>query len=81
MAWITQIEKDKANSELRQLYENLENQVGDMDHILKVHGCNPNALESHVGIYQTLMFGDSPLSRNQREMLALVVASTIGCQY
>jgi alkylhydroperoxidase family enzyme len=31
--------------------------------------------------YGALMHGDSPLSRVQREMLATVVAATVGCVY
>lgn len=54
---------------------------GHRDNILRIHAANPRSLEAHVGLYRALMFGRSPLSRAQREMLGLVVSVTNECHY
>ncbi|MCP4902758.1 MAG: peroxidase [bacterium] len=81
MPWIDFIEEDQADDELRSLYETVKNPDGGIDHILKIHGPNPPAMTAHIELYRTLMFGKSPLSRRQRETIALVVASAIDCHY
>ena len=81
MAWIPMISKDKANDRLRELYEKYSGPEGDLDHIIKIHSLNPASLQGHVDFYKTLMRGRSPLSRIQREMLAVVVSAANRCHY
>jgi hypothetical protein len=38
-------------------------------------------MRDSVRLYGTIMFGESPLGRAQREMLATVVSSEAGCRY
>lgn len=52
-----------------------------MDHILAIHGHNPESLRRHVALYRQVMAGPSPLSRRRREMLAVVTSVTNGCHY
>ncbi len=52
-----------------------------MDHILKIHGLNPDSLTGHYEYYRTIMRGPSPLSRAQREMIAVVVSAVNRCHY
>jgi hypothetical protein len=42
---------------------------------------NPAAQRAHIGLYRTIMFGDSPLSRGEREALAVCVSSANNCHY
>jgi hypothetical protein len=42
---------------------------------------NPPVMEASMSFYRALMFGPSPLSRAQREMLATVVSAEIRCVY
>ena len=49
--------------------------------IVKVMSLNPNTLQGSMRFYKTIMFGNSPLSRCQREMLATVVSSVNKCTY
>jgi alkylhydroperoxidase family enzyme len=53
----------------------------DPDNILRIHGVNPPVLRAHFELYKTTMFGQSPLTRMQREMIAVVVSATNGCHY
>jgi len=42
--------------------------------ILASHTANPDALRARLGLYRTVMFGDSPLTRAEREAMAVAVA-------
>jgi alkylhydroperoxidase family enzyme len=42
---------------------------------------NPHVLRSSMEQYGTIMHGDSPLSRVQRELMATVVAVELDCHY
>lgn len=53
----------------------------DLDHILAIHGPNPQSVWDHLTLYRNLMAGPSPLSRTQREMLAVVVSAANDCFY
>lgn len=82
MAWIKQIEENEAQGKLRELYKRIANRSKKgVANILKVHSLNPDALEAHLNLYETLMFGDSGLSRKQREMIAVAVSSANSCKY
>jgi uncharacterized peroxidase-related enzyme len=71
----------EAAGELRQQYQRMHDSAGNVANILQVHSLNPAALRAHFDLYRTLMFGRSPLSRAQREMIAVVVSKTNGCHY
>ncbi|MDQ2910732.1 MAG: carboxymuconolactone decarboxylase family protein [Actinomycetota bacterium] len=49
--------------------------------ILASHSLNPEALEAHVRLYRTIMFGDSPLTRTEREAIAVAVSAANDCHY
>ena len=42
---------------------------------------SPAALKDSIRLYATLMFGESPLSRAQREMIAVVTSQANECHY
>lgn len=81
MAWIEMIGEDDAEGDLREQYERLLTPDGTVDHILKIHSLNPPSLAGHYDLYRTLMRGRSPLSRAQREMIAVVVSAVNECHY
>lgn len=58
-----------------------EHRVPDDDHIIRVHGVHPTTLRLHYDLYVELMRGPSPLSRVQREMIAVVVSAANACHY
>lgn len=49
--------------------------------ILRVQSINPPVSGGDVNLYRAVMFGPSPLTRRQREMLAVVVAAALDCHY
>lgn len=81
MAWIKVIREHEAEDSLKEFYEKHANSTGVVDNILKIHSLNPPSLEGHYQFYRTLMYGQSDLSRAQREMIAVVVSVTNKCHY
>lgn len=81
MAWIDQIEPDKADGKLAEIYATLIEQRGKVANILKVHSLNPHAMGNHLDLYMTIMFGQSGLSRAEREAVAVVVSANNECAY
>lgn len=49
--------------------------------ILASHSLNADAVDAHVRLYRTIMFGDSPLSRVEREAIAVAVSAANECFY
>ena len=81
MTWIRMIDEDDAEGKLRELYELLVEPWGGVDNILKIHSLNPRSLQAHFDLYKVVMRGRSPLSRAQREMIAVVVSAANRCHY
>lgn len=81
MANIRIIDEGAAEGMLRRIYDAAIKRAGRVFHILKVQSLNPPVLHTSMGMYQAIMFGDSPLSRGQREMLAVVTSRANGCHY
>jgi len=55
--------------------------VPDRDNVLRIHGIHPRAMRQHYDLYLELVRGPSPLSRIQREMIAVVVSAANRCRY
>ena len=53
----------------------------DLDNILASHSLNPDSLRAHVALYRTIMFGPSPLTRPEREAIAVAVSAANNCHY
>ncbi len=81
MAWIEEIDAGEAQGKLAEIYADFEKKRGRVSNILKVNSLNPDALAGHLGLYMTLMFGRSGLSRLEREAIAVVVSANNDCDY
>ena len=81
MAWIRIIKEEEAEGLLARLYEALVKRSGRVYNILKIQSQSPSALKAFLDLYRAVMRGESPLSRRQREMLAVVVSKVNGCHY
>ncbi|MEE8106373.1 MAG: carboxymuconolactone decarboxylase family protein [Planctomycetota bacterium] len=51
------------------------------DNILRIHGVHPEVERRHSGLYIELMHKPGPLTRVQRERIAVVVSAANGCRY
>ncbi len=81
MAFIDIIEPKEATGNLKEIYEELEQKRGKLAKIHKLQSLNPETITAHMDLYMSIMFSKSPLSRAQREMMAVVVSSTNDCEY
>lgn len=81
MAFIEIIEPDDADEELSSIYKKLKKSRGKLARIHKIQSLNPETITTHMDLYMSIMFGKSPLSRAQREMMAVVVSSVNHCEY
>ncbi len=55
--------------------------VPDRDNILRIHGVHARVMRLHYDLYRELMYAPGPLSRAQREMIAVVVSAANDCHY
>ncbi|MDQ3963317.1 MAG: carboxymuconolactone decarboxylase family protein [Actinomycetota bacterium] len=52
-----------------------------LDNVLASHSLNPEAMQAHLLLYRTIMFGTSPLTRSEREAMAVAVSAANDCHY
>jgi alkylhydroperoxidase family enzyme len=81
MPWIKQVSIGEATGLLKSQFEAALKRAGRVWHIVHIMSLNPRTLRDSIAFYATIMMGDSPLSRAQREMLAVVVSSENHCHY
>lgn len=81
MSWISETPESEAHGPLRDIYDAIRKQRGKVARILGVHSLDPGALQHHLDLYMHLMFSAGPLSRREREAIAVVVSTTNGCAY
>lgn len=72
MAWIRYVPEGEIPEPSR---------VGDRDHILRIHSVHPEVMRRHYDLYLEVMRRPSPLSRRQREMIAVAVSAANRCHY
>ena len=81
-AWIYVIPENEAEGELDAYYkQEWDKERQGVDNILAVHSLNPPTLRAHADLYHTVMHAVSPLSRSEREMIAVVVSAINKCHY
>ena len=81
MPWIEQVPFDRATGLLREEYERAVRRAGRVWRIVQVMSLNPEALRDSIRFYVTVMMGPSPLTRVQRELLAVVTSAELDCFY
>lgn len=81
MPWIEQIPISEATGLLKDQFDRAIQRAGRVWRIVHVMSLNPKALRDSIRFYVTIMKGDSPLTRAQRELLATVVSAELECFY
>ena len=81
MAYIDLVKPEDAAGLVQVEYEKGIRRSGRVYNILKIMSRSPEALQASMRMYLAIMFGESELSRAQREMLATVVSWTNDCFY
>lgn len=81
MAHIRLTEVDEATGPLRAEYDAAVARAGKVFGIVQAMSPNPGVLRRSMELYKGIMFGPSPLSRQERELLATVVSRENDCHY
>ena len=81
MSWIPIIPPDSADDALADAYATVAGGRGEVANILGIHSVHPEAMVTHLRLYQELMFGRSPLTRVERETVAVAVSHANDCFY
>jgi len=81
MAYIRTVAEEEAEGLLADLYEQARSRAGKIYNILRIQSVNPRLLRRGIELYVEAMKGRSPLTRAQREMMAVVVSKVNDCHY
>ena len=81
MAYIRLIDEEEAEGPLREDYEAAIERAGKVFNILKAMSLRPAVLRASIALYREIMFGESELSRQERELLATVASAEQSCHY
>jgi uncharacterized peroxidase-related enzyme len=81
MTWIRTVDKDNATGESKRVYDRIMKERGHIANIFVAQGAEPAILEHHLDMYVDLMMGPGPLSREEREMIAVIVSAANRCAY
>lgn len=81
MAWIKEVPDGEAEGLLKEQYEAAVRRAGRVFNIVRVMSLNAPVMRDSMALYLSLMHGPSPLTRAQRELIATVVSSEVGCHY
>jgi alkylhydroperoxidase family enzyme len=81
VAHIRIIDEDEAEGLLREEYDAAIERAGKVFNILKAMSLRPAVLKASIELYREIMFGESGLSRKERELLATVASAQQSCHY
>jgi len=81
MANIKVISYEEATGKLKDIYDGLIEKRGKLADVHTILSLNPDTIIAHLELYSSIMFSHSPLTRAQREMIAVVVSAANGCSY
>jgi len=81
MAHIRLIDEDEAEGPLKEDYDAAIERAGKVFNILKAMSLRPGVLRASMALYREIMFGESGLTRKERELLATVASAEQGCRY
>jgi len=81
VAYLRLIGENEAEGPLREEYEAAVDRAGKVFNILKAMSLRPGVLRASMALYREIMFGESGLSRKERELLATVASAAQDCHY
>ena len=81
MAHLRLIDVEEATGLLKDEYDAAVGRAGKVFNIVKSMSLRPGVLKRSMELYTGIMFGPSGLSRQERELLAVVVSRQNDCHY
>lgn len=74
-------EPDPPEEDIARYYEKCQEKLGLVPNVLRTYAHNPAKLRAFITSYNTLMLGESELSKLEREMIAVTVSAANRCYY
>ncbi len=81
MPYIDKILAEDAEGLLDKIFQARTMSAGRLWEIVAIQSLSPETLRESMRMYGQVMFGESPLSRGQREMIAVVTSQANECHY
>jgi uncharacterized peroxidase-related enzyme len=81
MPWIRQVGDREAKGLLKKLFDEARERAGKVWNVVRLMSLRPKQLEASMNLYREVMFGESGLTRAERELVAVVVSSANHCFY
>lgn len=81
MPYIRLIDESEAEGLLAEEYDAAIERAGKVFNILKAMSLRPAVLRASIALYREIMFGESGLSRQERELLATIASAEQDCYY
>ncbi|HEX5696751.1 MAG TPA: hypothetical protein VFZ15_10195 [Acidimicrobiia bacterium] len=72
---------EEATGVTKQEYDAAVARAGRIWNIVSIQSQLPEVMRDSLRLYRSIMFGPSPLSRAQREMIAVVTSNANECHY
>lgn len=81
MAHIHVLSYHETSGVARREYDAAQRRAGRIWNIVSIQSQLPGVMRDSMKIYQSIMYGPSPLTRAQREMIAVVTSQANDCHY
>ncbi len=81
MAFIQTTPAGQAEGRLGKIYKAAIDRAGRVYNIVRLQSPNPPVLAASMQLYQAVMMGPSPLTRVERESIAVTVSRANDCFY
>ena len=81
MPFLRLIRVGEASGMLEEEYDAAIGRAGKVFNIVQAMSLNPGVLRASMQLYREIMFGPSGLSRQERELIAVVVSRENDCHY
>lgn len=81
MAHVHVLTYDETTGVARREYDKALQRAGRIWNIVSIQSQLPEVMRDSMRLYHSTMYGESPLSRSQRELLAAVTSQINDCHY
>ena len=79
--FVPPIPPEDAEGKLGAEYDEAIKRAGRIWGVVAIQSHNAASMHDSLQMYKTIMFGSSPLTRAQREMIAVVTSQVNECEY
>jgi alkylhydroperoxidase family enzyme len=81
LAFIRMIPDEEAEGSLKRQYDAAIGRAGKVFNVVRIFSLRPAVMRSALAVYRDTMFGESELTRAEREMIAVVTSQANDCHY